>query len=381
MDEKLAQRLKEAGFRGLEVGLQSTNPPALKKMNRPTNLGAFLSGAKALQREGIAPTVDLIFGLPGDTLEGFAQTLAFVHDHGLDEHLQVFPLLVLPGTAFRKKSRDLGLIYDPLPPYTLISSPGFSSRDMVRALDLAEETFDTGFIPFPDLEVSFKGEKGGDLYVLLEGRPCLAKLILEDRRDLREIEPLARTITSPFQVFFGPAVRDSAYQKAVLACISRENPFVPLEVVFIEPGEMPDTGDLLPAAEIKRPHFLDQDLRYLYPEPGNRAVQFTLVTKNPALGFEGEMRRQVFFWDRTGLPEDSDFQALAHLDGILIHSLLPFDRQRRFQDRTARFHEDILPVSFADARLQARWMGLTQPEKYHIPLIRGLFGTGSCMGC
>jgi hypothetical protein len=381
VDEKLARRFREAGFKGVEVGLQSTNPLALKLMNRPTNLEVFLSGVKALQKQGIAPTVDLIFGLPGDTLGGFEKTLDFVHDHGLDDHLQVFPLLVLPGTAFRKKSRELGLNYDPRPPYTLISNPGFSSQDMLRALDLAEEKFDTGFIPFPDLEVSFKSEKGGDLYILLEGRPCLAKLILEDSRDIREIESLALNITSPFQVFFGPAVRDKGYQKEVLACISGQNPFVPVEVIFMEPGEIPDTRDLLSALAIKRPHFLDQDLRYLYPEPGNRAVQFTMITKNVDLCFEGEMRRQVFLWDRADLPKDSDFKALAHLDGVLINSCLPFDRQKKFQDRIMPFHEEILPVNFADVRLQTRWIRGTGSEKYNISLLRGFFGLRSCMGC
>ena len=381
VDEKLARRFREAGFKGVEVGLQSTNPLALKLMNRPTNLEVFLSGVKALQKQGIAPTVDLIFGLPGDTLGGFEKTLDFVHDHGLDDHLQVFPLLVLPGTAFRKKSRELGLNYDPRPPYTLISNPGFSSQDMLRALDLAEEKFDTGFIPFPDLEVSFKSEKGGDLYILLEGRPCLAKLILEDSRDIREIESLALNITSPFQVFFGPAVRDKGYQKEVLACISGQNPFVPVEVIFMEPGEIPDTRDLLSALAIKRPHFLDQDLRYLYPAPGNRTVQFTMITKNVDLCFEGEMRRQVFLWDRADLPKDSDFKALAHLDGVLINSCLPFDRQKKFQDRIMPFHEEILPVNFADVRLQTRWIRGTGSEKYNISLLRGFFGLRSCMGC
>ncbi len=155
VDENMAELFRKAGFTGFEVGLQSTNPLALKQMNRPTRLPVFLSGVKALQVQGIVPTVDLIFGLPGDTLEGFGRTLDFVHDHGLHAHLQVFPLLVLPGTAFRKKSRELGLHYNPRPPYTLISSPGFSSQDMVRALDLAEEKFDTSFITFPDLDPSF----------------------------------------------------------------------------------------------------------------------------------------------------------------------------------------------------------------------------------
>ncbi|MFA5906927.1 MAG: radical SAM protein, partial [Desulfobacula sp.] len=345
VDEKMAGLFRKAGFTGFEVGLQSTNPKALKKMNRPTDLNAFLSGVKALYKEGITPTVDLIFGLPGDTLDGFGRTLDYVYDHHLSDHLQVFPLLVLPGTAFRENSRELGLRYDPKPPYTLISTPEFSSDDMLRALDMAEEKFDTGFCTFPDLEVSFKSEKGGDLYIDLEGGACLSKLILDAPRDLPEIKSLARQITSPFQVFFFPGIGDKAYQKAVLRLISENNPFVPVEVIFVEPDGVPDTEDLLSAMEIKRPHFLDQDLRYLYPEPGNRAVQFTVISKKRNLFFEGEMKRQIFYRDRSGLPGESDFKALSHLDGLLIDSHLPFDIQRQFQDRIFSMHEDILPVN------------------------------------
>ncbi len=372
VNEKMAGLFRKAGVKGFEVGLQSTNPKALRKMNRPTSLEGFLSGVKALQKEGIAPTVDLIFGLPGDTLEGFMQTLDFVYHNNLYEHLQVFPLLVLPGTAFRKKSRELDLLYDPKPPYTLISTPEFSSQDMLKALDMAEEKFDTAFCTFPDLEVSFKSEKSGDFYIDLEKRSCLAKLILDTFRGLGEIEALARRITSPFQVFFGPGITDKSYQKSVLNIISKKNPFVPMEVIFIEPRTIPATRDLLSAMETQRPHFLDQELRYLFPEPGNRSVQFTLITKNPVLIFEGEMKRQVFLWDRQDLPEESDFRALSHLDGILINSFVPFDIQRKFQDRTFPFCEDILPVNFADVRLQTLWMQKTEFEKYNIPLLQGI---------
>lgn len=373
VDEKLAGRFSQAGFKGFEVGLQSTHPPALEKMNRPTRLSTFLSGVRALQKEGITPTVDLIFGLPGDTLAGFGRTLDFVYDHHLYDHLQVFPLLVLPGTDFRNKSRELGLMYNPKPPYTIISTPEFSPGDMLRALDMAEEKFDTGFCTFPDLEVSYKSEKGGDLSISLGGRPYLVKLILDVPRKLKEIEFLARRISSPFQVFFGPKVSDKAYQKSVLKIISKKNPYVPLEIIFIEPQTIPDTHDLLSAMETRRPHFLDQDLRYLYPEPGNRAVQFTVITKISGLFFEGEMRRQVFLWDRPGLPETSDFSSLCRLDGLLIDSPHSADALKNFQGRIFSLHDDILPLNFSDIRLQNQWMERTGPGRYNIPLLQGLF--------
>ncbi|MFH2058228.1 MAG: radical SAM protein [Pseudomonadota bacterium] len=369
IDKPLADLFRKAGFSGFEVGLQTTNPFALKLMNRPTDLKTFLSGVKQLQAVGIAPTVDLIFGLPGDTLADFEKTLEFVHQNKLFDHIQVFPLLVLPGTDFKKKSRQLGLTYEPKPPYTLISTPTFTPNDMLLALDSAEDLFDITLCPFPDLEVSFKTVTGQDLYVTLEGTPCLSKLILTTPRPIREIQSLAEQITSSFQVFFGPATTDRAYQETVMDCISRKNPFVPMEIVFMEPGNTPDTNAILSAMATRRPHFLDQDLRYLYPEPGNRAIQFTMITKNPDRFFEGEMKRQVYLWDRAELPEEQDFKTLSHLDGLLIDSPNPFDVQRDWQERFCLLHEDILAINFADIRLQMHWMELTVWHKYNLAVL------------
>lgn len=370
VDRMTAELFKRAGFTGFEVGLQSTNPVALKKMNRPTDLKAFLSGTKQLQALGIAPTVDLIFGLPGDTLSGFKQTLKFVYDNNLYDHIQVFPLLVLPGTEFRRKRQELGLAHETKPPYTLIRTPTFTDQDMRIALDSAEDLFDRAFCTFPDIEVSFKRETSNDIYVSLEGRPHLLKLIFNTPRPIKEIECLAEQLASPYQVFFGPGMKDKAYWKTVLKCVSEKNPFVPMEVVFIEPKKIPDTDELLSAMAIQRPHFLDHDLQYLYPEPGNRVVQFTVIARNTDLFFEGEMRRQVYLWDRADLPVQADLEALSHLDGIMIDSSLPFDTLGEWQDRFSKHHGDILAINFADITLQIRWMELTDHEKYNIPVLK-----------
>jgi len=370
VDRETALLYKKAGFTGFEVGLQSTNPVALKQMNRPTDLKAFVNGARQLQKVGIAPTVDLIYGLPGDTLAKFKETLEFVRHHHLHDHIQVFPLLVLPGTAFRKKGRDLGLIHETKPPYTLIHTPTFTPHDMLLALDAAEDLFDVTLCTFPDLEVSFKNETNQDHYVLLEGRPYLSKLILNTSRPMKEIESLAEQLTFPYQVFFGPDMKDKEHVATVLRCLSQKNPFAPLEVVFIEPWIVPDTREILSVIEIQQPHFLDHDLRYLYQEPGNRAVQFTVIVRDRALFFEGEMRRQIYLWDTVDLPNDSDFKGLSHLDGIMIDSPLPLNILHEWQNKTSIYHEDLLAINFADINLQIRWMELTGHEKYNIPVLK-----------
>ncbi|MFH2094002.1 MAG: radical SAM protein [Pseudomonadota bacterium] len=370
VDRAMAELFQRAGFTGFEVGLQSTNPVALRQMNRPTDLTAFLNGVNHLRNVGISPTVDLIYGLPGDTLAGFKKTLAFVENNHLYEHIQVFPLLVLPGTQFRKNSQKLGLNYETKPPYTLISTPTFTPQDMLLALDMAEDLFDVTLCTFPDLEVSFKNKAGSDHYVDLNGRPHLSKLILHTLRRIETIESLSAQLASPYQVFFGPEINDIPYQNTVLRCLTQKNPFVPLEIIFIEPGSIPDTKQMLSAIAIQRPHFLDHDLRYLYQNPGNRAVQFTVIAKNTELFFLGEMRRQIYLWDKDVLPEKNDFNKLSHLDGIIIDSRLPHNIVHEWQDKVSCYHKDIMAINFIDINLQIRWMEQTDHERYNIPVLK-----------
>ncbi|HCY84385.1 MAG TPA: hypothetical protein DHV36_04545, partial [Desulfobacteraceae bacterium] len=85
IDHRMAELFRKAGFKEFEIGLQSIHPKVLEQMGRRTNLKAFLSGVRALKTQGIRPRLDLIAGLPGDTLAGFLDSLDFVIDNGLED--------------------------------------------------------------------------------------------------------------------------------------------------------------------------------------------------------------------------------------------------------------------------------------------------------
>ena len=370
VDDELADLLAAAGFYWFEIGLQSTNPKALKLMNRPTQLKRFVEGAQRLKARGITPSIDLIIGLPGDDPQGFMRSVDFVADHGLQDDVQIFPLAVLPGTDFRKRSRELGLRFDPHPPYTVIENRGFSHEDFLRAYDYAETRLDLVFFPLPDLDVSWRAgdaeggpEKASDLRVRLGGRQFVAKLMLNRERPLEEIRRLARRLTQPYQLLIGPGV-GVAYLKSVLKIVTTENPFTPLEVVLFEPSEPPRTRELLSAAHLQRPHFLDGDLRFLFATPGNRAVLFTLVSTDRAARFQGEMERQVFWWHTPALPELKDLAEFEDLDGILIDAPASVQEIIEWQDRFGRDAAEKHHISFADAHLQRRWLLLASPDEY-----------------
>lgn len=105
----------------------------------------------------------------------------FILEHDFQDHIQVFPLLVLAGTAFRRLASELGLEFSSHPPYPVVKTSAFSQEDMVQALDYAKDAFDRTFLPFPDLEISFITPGTQDHYICPDNRRLLAKLVLDNR--------------------------------------------------------------------------------------------------------------------------------------------------------------------------------------------------------
>ena len=370
IDAELADLFAAAGFSWFEIGLQSTNPKALQIMNRPTRLKQFARGAQLLKQNGIVPAIDLIVGLPGDDLRGVSYSLEFVAEHDLADDIQVFPLLVLPGTDFRLNSTELGLHFEKTPPYTLTESKTFAAEDLLLAFDHAEVRFDVVLYPMPDLDVSWKSGPETlpghpkDITVKIAEEPYIAKVQLHAERPLSELAGLAKRLTQPYQIFIHPALSDAIFIKSALSILTAANPFTPLEIVFLEPDKVPHSQSILSAVELQRPHFLDQDLRYLFPAAGNRAVLFTLVSRDTRPIFQGDMERQVFWWKRNRLPEMTEISALSDLDGILIDVDGTNEGVEDWQDRFAGISEDIPFISFADVHVQRRWLMLTMSDDY-----------------
>ncbi len=375
VDDELADLLAAAGFGWFEIGLQSTNPAALRRIGRPARLERFLAGVKRLKSRGITPSVDLIAGLPGDDLRGFRRSVDFVADHGLNDDVQVFPLSVLPGTAFRARSRELGLSYEPDPPYTVTRTAGFGPEELLAAWDYAEQRLQASFFPPPELDPAWRigdpprlPQEAEDLWVRYEAGFFLAKLVLRRGRAPEEIRRLAHRLTHPYQVLVPPGTPFSEVHRA-LDVTTAANPFVPVEIVFFEPEGIPPTRELLASLHLRRPHYLDGDLRFQFPSPGNRAVWFTLVSADPAPRYQGETERQVLWWRGPGLPAERDLLAAEDLDGVLVDPELPAERLERFQDRLAGRADDLPELGFADALLQRRWLLRTHAGEYAEPAL------------
>ncbi|MCK4956231.1 MAG: radical SAM protein, partial [Candidatus Cloacimonetes bacterium] len=145
------EKMSLANIVEVEVGLQSTNPIALKAMNRTQNLTKIVENVKLMQILGIACKVDLIVGLPQDTLRDFKKSVDFLYEQNLFDDIQVFPLSVLSGTDFRKDKEKLGLEIMEKSPYYLKSSPTFSHEDFLAAFAYAEKKFGIDLYTLPEL--------------------------------------------------------------------------------------------------------------------------------------------------------------------------------------------------------------------------------------
>ena len=120
----------------VQVGLQSADTVVMAAVDRSFDPAAFARKVRLLDEAGVVYGLDLMYGLPGDTLDGFCASLDYALGLG-PNHLDVFRLAVLPGTALADRASALGLDHDPRAPYLVRSTPTFPAADLDRADRLA----------------------------------------------------------------------------------------------------------------------------------------------------------------------------------------------------------------------------------------------------
>ena len=96
--DKLLHRLYAEGFNRVSLGIQNDNDELLKKLGRPHTYAQAVSAFHRIRKAGFRNvSVDLIYGLPGQTLHAWQETL----EHVLmlnPEHISCYGLKVEEGT-------------------------------------------------------------------------------------------------------------------------------------------------------------------------------------------------------------------------------------------------------------------------------------------
>ena len=93
---------RQAGVNRLSLGVQSANPIELRLLDRIHNLQDVTNAVTWARQAGFDNlNLDLIFGLPGQTLENWQNSLKFATDLGV-EHLSLYNLTIENGTALKR---------------------------------------------------------------------------------------------------------------------------------------------------------------------------------------------------------------------------------------------------------------------------------------
>lgn len=126
--DNLPERLKEliaqfpSGSLQFEVGIQSFNPEVQQRISRRQDNDKTCENLRWLASESRAHVhADLIFGLPGETLESFAAGFDRLHALGPHE-IQLGILKRLRGAPIARHTEAAGMVYDPEPPYSILQN-------------------------------------------------------------------------------------------------------------------------------------------------------------------------------------------------------------------------------------------------------------------
>jgi len=131
-DEQTISLLEAAplGRIQFEIGLQSFFEPAIKAVSRKTDLEKAVQNIKRLLQCGnIHIHVDLIAGLPYETLQDFINSFEQAYELGAHT-LQLGFLKLLHGSVLRKQAEHFGINYSSEPPYEIQSSTWLSAEDL-----------------------------------------------------------------------------------------------------------------------------------------------------------------------------------------------------------------------------------------------------------
>lgn len=113
----------------LQFGLQSSDENVLKLVHRGLNKKIFERNIGYLNETGVIFGFDLIFGLPGDTIQGFKNSIDFAISL-YPNNLETFCLSVLPGTVLFDEAEKLNLTFERTPPYHVIKTNLYSEKDL-----------------------------------------------------------------------------------------------------------------------------------------------------------------------------------------------------------------------------------------------------------
>jgi radical SAM superfamily enzyme YgiQ (UPF0313 family) len=132
MREELAAKMSRVAATMIGVGLQSSDPEVNMVMKRRFRDEKMIAGVQRLRQHGLNFVLQVIIGLPGDTYDSIASSIEYalaLQPSSVD----VFRLMVLPGTEYRRRAEEFKLVYSRRPYHYVVSTCSMSAPDINRA--------------------------------------------------------------------------------------------------------------------------------------------------------------------------------------------------------------------------------------------------------
>ncbi len=131
----------------LEIGIQTLNPAIANNISRPLKLDKIKENIRFLENETSAHIhLDLIVGLPGETLKSFGANLDELVSLSSCE-IQIGILKKLSGTYINRHDIEHGMIYSDIPPYDVLQTSQlsfFEIQTMKRFSRFWDLTYNSG---------------------------------------------------------------------------------------------------------------------------------------------------------------------------------------------------------------------------------------------
>ena len=242
---RLLRRLKSEGFNRVSLGVQCDNDEILKKLGRPHNFEQVVNAVKRIRRAGYKNlSLDLIYGLPGQTLESWEKTLENVIALK-PEHMSCYGLKVEEGTPLYQYQEYMDLPDDDTQADMYLSAVNILRRNGFRQYEIsnfAQRGYPSAhnlkywmggeYLGFgPDASSDFAGKRFSvvrDLQSYIDGIQCGGQ-VLRDVQEIPQRERAGEYLMTRLRTTTG--IYQEEYENSVLL------PFEPLEDVLRSAAE------------------------------------------------------------------------------------------------------------------------------------------------
>ncbi|MDD3276476.1 MAG: radical SAM protein [Kiritimatiellales bacterium] len=169
-----ADLLAQTNFLDIEVGVQSTDPNVLRAIRRPANIAQVERGIRLLTGAGVHVTLDLMYGLPKQTLGDVLSSIEWARSLGGNISIQCMQTLLLPGTDLRDQAEQYGITAMARPPYGVVSTSTLSEGEITQIETMLHDSDD---LPADPVTPRFTGYWLSGLFSEQEGKNRRALMI------------------------------------------------------------------------------------------------------------------------------------------------------------------------------------------------------------